>query len=69
MRIAKRAPYTRIFRDGVLLSELSEIVEAEHNGKSVSATGKAMKQVGSAIENAQAYAQAVIDMLTKGRAA
>ena len=69
VRIAKRAPYTRIFRDSVLLSELPAIVVAEHAGKSASVTDKAMKQVSGAIENARDYAQAVIHALTKERAA
>lgn len=69
VRIAKRAPYTRIFRDNVLLSELPAIVEAETAGKTASVTDKAVKQVMSAIENAQDYAQTVIDQLTKARAA
>src|SRR6056297_4002037 len=54
-RIAKRAPYTRIFRDGVLLAELPDIVEAEHDGKTASVSDKAMKQVASAIDNARDY--------------
>lgn len=69
VRIARRAPYTRIFRDSVLLSELPAIIEAEMAGKSTSAIGKAIKQVTSAIENAQGYAQAVIDHLVKARVA
>jgi chromosome partitioning protein len=69
VRIAKRAPYTRIFRDSVLLSELPAIVAAEHAGKSASVRDKAMKQVSGAIENARDYAQAVIHALTKERAA
>ncbi|MBY6117431.1 ParA family protein [Mameliella alba] len=69
VRIAKRAPYTRIFRDGVLLAELPEIVSAENAGKTASVTDKALKQVSSATENARDYAQAVIDTLTKERAA
>ena len=68
-RIAKRAPYTRIFRDGVLLSELPGIVTNEHEGKTASVTDKAMKQVVAAIENARDYAQAVIHALTKERSA
>lgn len=68
-RIAKRAPYTRIFRDGVLLSELPGIVTDEHEGKTASVTDKAMKQVVAAIENARDYAQAVIHALTKERSA
>lgn len=68
VRIARRAPYTRIFRDSVLLAELPDIVAAEMQGKSASATEKGMKQVMSAIENARDYAQAVIVALT-GRGA
>lgn len=67
VRIAKRAPYTRIFRDGVLLAELPDIVAAEHADKTASVTDKALKQVYSAIDNARDYAQAVIDALTKAR--
>lgn len=69
VRIAKRAPYTRIFRDEVLLAELPDIVTKEMSGKSASVSDKAMKQVRNAIENAQDYAQAVIHALTKARAA
>src|SRR6056297_1290724 len=69
VRIAKRAPYTRIFRDGVLLSELPDIVTQEMQGKTASVSDKAMKQVASAIDNARDYAQAVIHALTKERAA
>src|SRR5690554_6160271 len=68
VRVAKRAPYTRIFRDAALLSELPEIVESEHAGKAASVTDKALKQVESAVENAREYAQAVIHALTKGDA-
>ena len=66
--IARRAPYTRIFRDSVLLAELPDLVTEEHRGKSASATDKALKQDTSAIENARDYAQAVIDALKKARA-
>lgn len=52
VRIAKRAPYARIFRDNLLLSELPAIIEAETDSKSASVTDKAIKQVISAIENA-----------------
>lgn len=69
VRIAKRAPYTRIFRDGVLLAELPDIVTAELEGKTASVKDKALKQVSGAIENARDYAQAVIHALTKERAA
>jgi len=63
VRLARRAPYTRIFRDAALLSELPDIVEREMASKGAAATDKALKQVISAIENAQIYAQAVIDRL------
>lgn len=66
VRVAKRAPYTRIFRESVLLAELPEIVARELEGKSASVTDKAMKQVTGAIENARDYAQAVINTLTQG---
>lgn len=69
IRIAKRAPYTRIFRDGVLLSELPDIVTEEMKDKSSSVSGKAMKQVSGAIDNARDYAQTVIATLTKEREA
>ncbi|MEO1404947.1 MAG: ParA family protein [Pseudomonadota bacterium] len=69
VRIAKRAPYTRIFRDSLLLSELPAIVEEEVASKTASVQEKARKQVASAIENAQGYAQAVINTLTQEKAA
>jgi chromosome partitioning protein len=65
VRLAKRAPYTRIFRDGVLLSELPELIEADLVGKSASVTEKALQQVTGAIDNARDYAQAVIQVLVK----
>ena len=69
IRIARRAPYTRLFRDSVLLAELPALVEQENAGRSASVTEKAMKQVTSAIDNAREYAQAVIDALQAARAA
>ena len=60
VRLAKRAPYTRIFRDNVLLSELPDLVTAEMKGKAASTT---------AIDNARDYAQVVINTLTKERVA
>ncbi len=66
VRIAKRAPYTRIFRESVLLAELPDLVAKEVEGKTASVADKAMKQVTTAIENAKDYAQAVINTLTKG---
>lgn len=68
VRIAKRAPYTRVFRENVLLSELHGIVTQEAAGKAASMRAKAEKQITSAIGNAQAYAQAVVDLLAQRRA-
>ncbi len=65
-RLAKRAPYTRIFREGLLLDEIYENVRQDHNAKTRSLQEKAEKQITSAIENAQDYAQAVMSELTKG---
>jgi chromosome partitioning protein len=65
VRLARRAPYTRIFRDNVLLAELPDLVAQEMIGKPGSATEKAQKQVASAIENARHYAQTVVDSLMK----
>jgi len=53
----------------VLLSELPDIVTQEMQGKTASASDKAMKQVVGAIENARDYAQTVIAVLTKEQAA
>ena len=64
VRVARRAPYTRIFRDEVLLAELPGLVETENEGRPRSAAEKASRQVSGAIENAQHYAQAVIQTLT-----
>ena len=69
VRLAKRAPYTRIFRDSVLLSELPDLVMAEMTGKAASTTARALKQVTTAIDNARDYAQVVINNLTKERIA
>lgn len=65
VRLAKRAPYTRIFRDRVLLSELPELIEADLVGKSASVKEKALQQVTGAIDNARDYARAVIQVLVK----
>lgn len=69
VRIARRAPFTRIFRDNVLLSELPDLIDQEHPEGQVSAREKALKQVASAMENAQGYAQVVIDRLALEAAA
>lgn len=65
VRITKRAPYTRIFRDNLLLAELPAVVEAEVQGKALSTAEKAQKQVRGAIENAREYAQSVVHHLSE----
>lgn len=67
VRITRRAAYTRIFRDNLLLTELPEVITEEMQGKGPAATEKAIKQAVSAIDNAREYAQAVIDALARGR--
>lgn len=62
---ARRAHYARIFRDALLLGEMSAIVEDEMRGKAASAASKAVAQITSAIGNAEAYAQAVVNELAR----
>jgi chromosome partitioning protein len=52
--LVRRAAYTRIFRDSLLLDELKN----QH-----------VSNLDAAIENARAYAQAVVDVLKEARAA
>jgi chromosome partitioning protein len=66
IRIAKRAPYTRIFRDSLLLSEIRESIDVETEDKTASVKEKALKQIDNAISNARDYAQAVVQMLARG---
>lgn len=68
VRLARRAPYTRIFRDALLLSELGAVTQAEQAGKGAAARDKALAQIGGARDNARAYAQAVIAALVESRA-
>ena len=69
VRIARRAPYTRIFRENVLLSEMPELIEVEHAGRQGASRDKALRQVESAAENARAYAQVVVNRLVRQEAA
>lgn len=65
VRIARRAPYTRLFRENLLLSEMGPGPEAA----TASAREKALHQIGGAVENARAYAQVVVDRLVRRKAA
>lgn len=69
VRLSKRAPYTGIFRDAVLLPELDELVRQETTGRAASSRDKAQKQVETPIRNAEQYAQAVVNLLSKEAAA
>ena len=69
VRIARRAAFTRIFRENLMLCEMAAIVEEEGEPKGASAREKALKQVESAVGNAQAYSQAVVDRLVLRKAA
>lgn len=56
VRLAKRSPFTRIFRDYMLLFEMkNEIKSAKRVNK------KNLEQINSAISNSKEYAQAVIN--------
>lgn len=69
VRLAKRSPYTRIFRDNMTLSEIREFLIEESEGTTRSVREKSMKQVMGAIQNAEQYAQAVVNVLTEREAA
>jgi chromosome partitioning protein len=45
VRIARRAPYTRIFRDSLLLAELPDLIAEEMKGKTASAVEKARSKL------------------------
>lgn len=67
--IVRRAPYTRIFRDGSLLSELLEQGRAEVKNRTASQQERILNPLESAIENAKAFTQEVLDQLTEQEAA
>ena len=67
VRIARRALYTRIFREGMLLGELADA--ATRDVKGTSAQAKTEKQLGSALENAGVYTHVLTDEFAKRRAA
>lgn len=68
VRLARRAAYTRIFRDGLMLSELWDLTLAEQAGRGASAQTKALSQITGALTNARDYAQAVVAALPTDRA-
>lgn len=61
--IVRRAPYTRLFREGLLLSELHEQAQIEAEGRTPSQQERLLKPTDTAIKNAREYAQEVVNML------
>lgn len=67
--IVRRAPYTRIFREGYLLRELYEQAREDVKDSTKSQQERALKPLASAIENAKAFAQEVVNQLSEQEAA
>jgi chromosome partitioning protein len=67
--IVRRAPYTRIFREGMMLSELQAAAQQEAEGRTASAQERLLKPIENAITNAQEYAQEVVNALRVQEAA
>lgn len=67
--IVRRAAYTRIFREGYMLSELLEHGREEVKNSTASQQERVVKPLESAIQNAKAFAQEVVNTLPKQKAA
>jgi chromosome partitioning protein len=67
--IVRRAAYTRIFREGMLVSELRALAAEQLKGASASAQDRILKPFDSALKNAQDFAQEVLDGLVQKAAA
>jgi len=67
--IVRRAAYTRIFREGAMLTELREQAAAEVAGSTPSQQERILKPLDAAVQNAAAFAQEVMDLLTEKKAA
>lgn len=67
--IVRRAAYTRIFRDGYLLSELLEQAREDVKKSTASAQERALKPLEAAIQNAREYTQEVVNHLSEQKAA
>lgn len=67
--IVRRAAYTRIFRDGYLLSELYEQAVDEVKDVTASQQQRVLKPLVTAIQNAREYTQEVIKRLPQQKAA
>lgn len=67
--IVRRAPYTRIFREGYLLRELYDQASEEVKDSTNSQQERTLKPLASAIENAKTFAQEVVNNLPRQEAA
>lgn len=67
--IVRRAAYTRIFRDGYLLSELLEQGREEVKNSTSSQQERILKPLESAIQNAKEFTQEVVNQLGQQEAA
>lgn len=67
--IVRRAAYTRLFRDGFLLSELFEQSQEEVKNSTSSQQERVLKPLESAIANAREFTQEVVNQLTQKEAA
>ncbi len=67
--IVRRAAYTRIFREGYLLSELLEQGRDEVKGSTSSQQERILKPLESAIQNARDFTQEVVNNLPQQKVA
>lgn len=67
--IVRRAAYTRIFREGYLLSELLEQAREDVKGSTASAQERVLKPLEAALQNAREYTQEVVNYLPQQKAA
>lgn len=67
--IVRRAAYTRIFREGYLLSELLDQAREEVKGSTASAQERILKPLEAALQNAREYTQDVVNHLPQQKAA
>jgi len=67
--IVRRAAYTRIFREASLLSELREDAIQQAVGRTENQQEKLLKPIDTAIANARAFAQEVVNQLNEQEAA
>lgn len=67
--IVRRAAYTRIFREGFLLSELFDQARNEVKDSTSSQQERILKPLESAIQNAKDFAQEVVNTLPQQKAA